>query len=80
MTNKYFQTNHKNQRLNTEATGVEGLVIGQLELAIRVVASATGLPTFIVGVVSLVIKPPTPVDKTTSSVTKPLASVMAWLL
>ena len=80
MTSKFFQTNHQNQWLSTEATGARGLVTGSLELAIKVVAPTIGLPMFTVGVVSLVTRPPTLVDKMVSSVIKPLASVMAWRL
>ena len=80
MINKIFQANHKNQWPNTEATGTEGLVIGPLELAIRVVASGTRLPTFTVRLVSLVTGPSTLVNKMTSSIIEPPTLVMAWHL
>lgn len=53
---------------------------GLLELAIRVVALATRLPTITVRAVSPMTEPLTPVDKTTSSITKFLALVSVWHL
>ena len=80
MIKKIFQANHKNQWPNTKATGAEGLVIGPLELTIKVVASGTRLPMFTMRLVSLVIGPLTPVNKMTSSIIEPPTSVMAWRL
>ena len=77
MTSKIFQANHQNRWLNIEATSVEGLVTGLLELAVvvRMVAPTTKLLMFTVGAVSSMTGPTTPIDKMTSSVTKPLAHV-----
>ena len=80
MTSKFFQTNHQKQWLSIEAVGARGLVIGSLELAVKVVVPTIGLPMFTVGVVSPVTRPPTLVDKIVSSVIEPLASVTTWCL
>ena len=72
MTSKFFQTNHPNRWLSTEVVGARVLVTGSLELAVKVVASAIGLPMFTVGVVSPVTRPLTLVDKMVSSIIEPL--------
>ena len=80
MTSKIFQVNYQNRCLNTGAASAKDSVTGPLELAIRVVALATRLQTIIVKEVSPMTGPPTPVDKSLSSITRPPALVVMWHL
>ena len=74
MTSKFFQTNHQNRWLSTEVVGARGLVTESLELAVKVVAPAIGLPMFTFRVVSPVTRPPTLVNKMVPSIIEPLAT------
>ena len=80
MTSKIFQVNYQNRWLNTGAASAKDSVTGPLELAIKVVALATRLQTITVKEVSLMTGPPTPVDKSSSSITRPPALVVMWRL
>ena len=81
MKSKIFQVDHQNRWLSTEATGARGSMTRSLELAVRMVAPTTGLPTISIRAVSPVIGPSTPVDKMMSSITRysvPVAVRHLW--
>ena len=80
LTNKIFQVNHKNPWFKTKVVGAISQMTGLMELIIRVVVLAIGLPTITIEAISLVTKPSTPIDKTMSLATRPLALVAVWLL
>ena len=64
MTSKIFQANHQNRGLNTKVASIGGPMIGSLEQTIRAVTLAMGLALINVKAVSLMIGPPTLVNKT----------------
>ena len=55
-------------------------MIGLMEMIIKAVALAIGLPTITIEVISLGTRPLTPIDEMMSSTTRPLALVAVWLL